>query len=63
MVHQSTAQLVADLAARESRITELEEQVSLLTASHIALIREAGELGGFRKWMELFEKLGKINPT
>lgn len=60
---RSTVHLVADLAARESRIAELEEQVSLLTASHIALIREAGELGGFRKWLELFEKLEKNNPT
>ncbi len=55
--------LVADPAARESRITELEKQISLLTASHIAIIKEAGELGKFRKWLELFEKLDKNNPT
>lgn len=58
---RSTVHLVADLAARESRIADLEEHISLLTASHIALIREAGELGGFRKWLELFEKIEKIN--
>lgn len=56
---QSTAQLSAGLAARDIRIAELEEQLALLTASHVMLIREAGEMGGFKKWAELFSKFSR----
>ncbi|MDZ5777320.1 hypothetical protein U4I94_23140, partial [Stenotrophomonas maltophilia] len=37
------------LADRDVRIAELESQVALLTASHVAMIRAVGELGGFSK--------------
>ena len=43
------------LAERELRIAELESQVALLTASHVAMIRAVGELGGFSKWAQFYE--------
>ncbi|KQN98603.1 MULTISPECIES: hypothetical protein [Stenotrophomonas] len=43
------------LADRDMRIAELESQVALLTASHVAMIRAVGELGGFSKWAQFYE--------
>ena len=43
------------LADRDVRIAELESQVALLTASHVAMIRAVGELGGFTKWAQFYE--------
>ena len=43
------------LADRDVRIDELESQVALLTASHVAMIRAVGELGGFSKWAQFYE--------
>lgn len=43
------------LADRDLRIAELESQVALLTASHVAMIRAVGELGGFSKWAQFYE--------
>ena len=43
------------LADRDARIAELESQVALLTASHVAMIRAVGELGGFTKWAQFYE--------
>lgn len=43
------------LADRDLRIAELESQVALLTASHVAMIRAVGELGGFTKWAQFYE--------
>lgn len=43
------------LAERDNRIMELERQVEILTASHVAMIRAVGELGGFSKWAKFFE--------
>jgi hypothetical protein len=43
------------LASRDTRIAELEAQIALLTASHVAMIRAVGELGGFSKWAAFFE--------
>jgi hypothetical protein len=44
------------LASRDARIAELEAQIALLTASHVAMIRAVGELGGFSKWATFFER-------
>ncbi|MBR7780250.1 hypothetical protein [Undibacterium rugosum] len=44
------------LAQKELRIAELEANVRLLTASHVAMLRAVGEMGGFRKWAQFFEK-------
>jgi hypothetical protein len=44
----------AVLAARDTRIAELEAAVQLLTASHVAMLRVVGELGGFSKWTKFY---------
>ncbi len=46
------AEIVAD---KDMRIVELESQVALLTASHVAMLRAVGELGGFEKWASFFK--------
>lgn len=38
------------------RIAELEATVQLLTASHLAILRAVGELGGFSKWAKFYEQ-------
>ncbi|WP_222564419.1 hypothetical protein [Novilysobacter antarcticus] len=43
------------LADRDVRIAALESQVAILTASHVAMIRAVGELGGFSKWAQFYE--------
>ena len=52
---QSKDVVSAALADKDLRIAELERQVALLTASHVAMIRAVGELGGFSKWAQFFE--------
>lgn len=42
------------LADRDLYIAKLESQVCLLTASHVALLRAVGELGGFSKWAQFY---------
>ncbi|MDH0340255.1 hypothetical protein [Chromobacterium haemolyticum] len=51
---QSKAATSVVLADKDIRIAELEKQVALLTASHVAMIRAVGELGGFSKWAQFF---------
>ncbi len=34
----------------------MEAMVALLTASHVALLRSLGELGGFAKWAAFYER-------
>lgn len=51
----SGAAAASALADRDVRIAELESQVALLTASHVAMIRAVGELGGFNKWAQFYE--------
>lgn len=48
------------LAQRDLRIAQLEAQVALLTASHLAMIRAVGELGGFGKWTKFFESYSDV---
>ena len=52
-VHPSVAHEV--IARHESKIQELERAVQILTASHVAMVRTIGAMGGFRKWMEFYE--------
>ena len=52
----SRTQVVAALAREKERSAELKRQVALLAASHLALIRAVGELGGMRAWSRFFEK-------
>lgn len=50
----------ATLAAKDARIAELEASVQLLTASHIAMVRAVGELGGFSKWTKFYENYSSV---
>jgi hypothetical protein len=49
-------QNAAALVDKQSRIDQMETMVALLTASHVALLRSLGELGGFAKWATFYER-------
>jgi hypothetical protein len=49
-------QNAAALVDKQSRIEQMEAMVALLTASHVALLRSLGELGGFAKWAAFYER-------
>jgi len=55
MQKRSKEKAASQLTEKDQKIAELEKQVNLLRASHIAMIRAVGELGGMRSWMKLFE--------
>ena len=48
------------LAEKDLIISELERKVDLLTASHVAMIRAVGELGGSAKWAAFFKDFQSI---
>lgn len=48
------------MAEKDIRIAELERQVELLTASHVAMLRAVGELGGYAKWAKFFDSYKDI---
>ncbi|ABB08578.1 hypothetical protein [Burkholderia lata] len=52
---RSGTDTAASLADKDIRIAELEATVQLLTASHLAMLRAVGELGGFSKWAKFYE--------
>jgi hypothetical protein len=56
----SKAAIAAMLADKNLKIKELEQQIAYLTASHVAMIRAVGELGGFSKWSQFFEGYNEI---
>lgn len=49
-----------DLAKANQRIAVLERQVSLLTASHKAMILAVGEIGGMSGWKRFFPHYAEI---
>lgn len=53
---RSGADTAASLADKDIRIAELEATVQMLTASHLAMLRAVGELGGFSKWARFYEQ-------
>jgi hypothetical protein len=57
---RSRENIAADLASKDQKITELEKQVEVLRASHLAMIRVVGELGGMSKWLKFFEHYKNI---
>ena len=57
---RSRDHLVAQLAAKDSRIAELERQVEVLRISHLAMIRTVGELGGVSKLMKFYASFREI---
>lgn len=56
----SGAEQSVALAAKDARIADLEETVQLLTASHVALLRVVGELGGFNRWTKFYEDYSSV---
>lgn len=50
----SKASIAMMLVEKDRQIAELQQQLEVLTASHVAMIRAVGELGGFAKWRQLF---------
>lgn len=57
---RSRENIASDLANKDQKIAELERQVETLTASHVAMIRVVGELGGMSKWLKFFEGYKQI---
>lgn len=55
LAKRSSESSAMTLADKDFRIKELERQVSILTYSHVAMIRAVGELGGMVKWSKFFE--------
>lgn len=55
---QSSANTAATLEQKECRIAELEVNVQILTASHLAMLRAVGAMGGFKKWAQFYEQYG-----
>lgn len=53
---QSQSKLALQLAEKDKKITELEKQVQILTASHIAMLKAVGEIEGMSAWIKFFEK-------
>src|SRR5690606_14518986 len=53
---RSKANLARDLEARDRRIADLEAEIAALRASHVAMLRVVGEMGGFKRWCEFFSK-------
>ncbi|MCK5644988.1 MAG: hypothetical protein KAJ19_29580, partial [Gammaproteobacteria bacterium] len=53
---QSRAADAKALAAKDTKITELEGQKQLLIASHKAMIMAIGEVGGMRAWKRFFDE-------
>ena len=52
--------LITDLAEKERKIAMLEEQVQFLTASHIAMLRAVGQIGGMEIWRSFFKDFSKL---
>lgn len=57
---RSKESIAAELATKDQRIAELEKQVDILRASHLAMIRAVGEMGGMSKWMKFYENFKEI---
>lgn len=57
---QSAFDSAITLAARDAQISELKANVQLLTASHVAMLRAVGELGGFAKWAQFYESYADV---
>lgn len=60
VARMSGSEQSAVLAAKDARIAELEAAVQLLTASHVAMLRAVGELGGFSKWAKFYDNYSSV---
>ena len=63
VVKRSRDSTAMDMAEKDVRIQELEQQVEILTASHVAMLRAVGELGGFTKWAQFFESYKEVRDN
>lgn len=52
---QNQSKLALQLAEKDKKIAELEKQIQILTASHIAMLKAVGEIGGVSAWVKFFE--------
>lgn len=57
---QSASDSAATLAALDRQVSDHEAAVQLLTASHVAMLRAVGELGGFAKWAQFYESYAAV---
>ena len=48
------------LSKKDQTIKDLEQQVHFLTESHLRILRIIGEVGGFSKWVNLFDPYESI---
>lgn len=56
----SASDSAATLAALEQQVSNHEATIQLLTASHIAMLRTVGALGGFAKWAQFYESYAAV---
>ena len=56
----SKENIAKQLAKKDQKIAELQRQVKILTASHVAMIRAVGELGGMSKWLQFYEDYKQV---
>lgn len=54
--NKSEAHLVKQLASKDTQIEELTRKVQILTASHVAMYKAVGEMGGIIAWQRFFHK-------
>ncbi len=60
LTKRSRNQFAMEMQEKEIQISTLKRQVELLTASHVAMLRAVGELGGFSKWAQFYENYKEI---
>jgi membrane-associated HD superfamily phosphohydrolase len=56
---RSGADIATSLADKDIKIATLEKHVEMLTASHLAMLRAVGEIGGFKAWSRFYEDFRK----
>jgi hypothetical protein len=57
---RSQSKTAAEMTKKDERIAELTRQVEILKASHLAMIRAVGELGGMNKWLKFYESFREV---
>lgn len=55
LIKQSRDKAASELAQRDVRIVELEEQVATMRDSHLAMIGAVGEMGGMAKLVKFYQ--------
>ncbi len=60
---QSAASVAATIEQKEHRVAELEGNMQILIASHVAMLRAVGELGGFSKWAKFYEQYRDVRDN